>query len=66
MDLIENREIGNYYMMVQSCEVKSVIFPNLTRTDVQNRDNWIYDLTAPEPGQSSPQNKGGQADDEFD
>lgn len=58
--------------MVGNREIRSIILPCHTRTNVRNRNNWLYDLTAPEPYHPAPNdihvqdNQSGQTDDEFD
>lgn len=57
--------------MIYNTAVRSVVLPCSQRTNVQNRDNWLYDLASPAPGQPEPMdipeqvNEDGQTDDEF-
>lgn len=58
--------------MVGNREIRSIILPFHTCTNVHNRNNWLYDLTAPEPDHPSSNdipvqdNQGGQTDNEYD
>lgn len=58
--------------MAKNCAVKSIILPCFTCIDVRNMNNWIYDLTAREPGHSAPtnipahDNESVPTDDEYD
>lgn len=58
--------------MVGNHAIRSIILPCHTHTNVTHRNNWLYDLTAPEPGHPAPNdipmqdNQGGQTDDAFD
>lgn len=70
--LIKARRDGKYYFMVGNREIRSIILPYHTRLDVCNKNNWLYDLIAPEPGHPAPNdipmqhNQGGQTDNEYD
>lgn len=54
MRLVKARQDDMYFLMAKKHAVRSVILPCFTHTDVQNKNNWIYDLTAPEPGHPTP------------
>lgn len=68
--LIKVRRDVIYSLMVGNREIRSIILPSHTCTDVRNRNNWLSDLTAPEPGHPAPNdipvqdNQGGQTDNE--
>lgn len=70
--LIKARRDDIYSLMVGNCEIRSIILPCHTRTYVRNRNNWLYDLTAPELGHLAPNDiqvqdsQGGQTNAEFD
>lgn len=40
------RKEGGYHLMVRNHEIKSIVLPWPTHTDVRERENWIYDLQA--------------------
>lgn len=58
--------------MAKNCAVRSITLPCSACTDVQNKNNWIYDLTTPESSHPAPtdipvqDNEGGPTDDEYD
>lgn len=70
--LIKARRDDIYSLMVGNREIRSIILPCHTRTNVRNKSNWLYDLTSPEPDHlvlndiPMQDNQGGQTDDEFD
>lgn len=72
MRLIKARLDEKYSLMANNQEVKSIILPCPTCTNVQNRANWLYDLSSPAPGHIEPMdipkniNEGDETNHEYD
>ena len=56
--MIKVRGAGGYYLMVKNAEVRSVILPNHSRTNLDNPDNWLYNLNVPKLGVNEQGNQG--------
>lgn len=54
MRLVRARQDDRYYLMTRNYAVISIILPCSAYTYVKHKNNWIYDLTAPEPGHPAP------------
>lgn len=68
MRLIKNRQDGRYHLMVGNRAVNSIILPNSACTNVQDRNNWSYNLNALEPGHNIKiqGNEGNSTNDDID
>lgn len=52
--LIKAKKDNIYSLMVGNLKIRSIILPCHTCTNVRNRNNWLYDLTAPELSHPAP------------
>ncbi|KAI5446034.1 hypothetical protein KIW84_014034 [Lathyrus oleraceus] len=65
--LINNKQDGRYHLMVGNRAVNSIILPNSACTNMQDRNNWSYNLNALEPGHNIniQGNEGNSTDDDI-
>lgn len=72
MRLIKNMRDAKYSLMISNKEVPSVVLPCLDRTNMQNRENWIYNLNIDIEVRAVPMdipknvNTRGGADEKYD